>query len=146
MRRPSCSKTTCPVGSANDETRKWSWKKRVYFSVWEDVRVLQGELKIKGPVNGKGALTLGWLIWHECQAMWMFRITCDLMRWDSRSSKVYKVTVSYISRNLTKLWHIFWSNSKNFVSLSMVCACGLSILTILFWSKQLNVHFSLFST
>ena len=37
-------------------------KKLVYFSLWEDVGVLQGELKIKQ----RAAVTLEWLTWHEC--------------------------------------------------------------------------------
>ena len=36
--------------------------KVVYFSLWVDVGVFQGELKIKGPANWKSAVTVESLI------------------------------------------------------------------------------------
>ena len=36
-----------------------------YFSLWEDVGVLEGELKKKGLMNGKGAVTLEWVLQHK---------------------------------------------------------------------------------
>ena len=46
-------------------------KKTVYFSLWEDVGILQGEVKIeqRGDTE-KSVVTLEWLIQDEC-------ILCD---------------------------------------------------------------------
>ena len=40
-------------------------RKMLYFSLWEEVGFLQGELK-KGLIMEKSCLTLEWLIQHEC--------------------------------------------------------------------------------
>ena len=57
--------------------------------MWE---VLQGELKIKkGPINGKSAVLLEWLIRHEfVRYVCPQDDPCDLARWISKSVKFTK--------------------------------------------------------
>ena len=58
-------------------------KRIVYFSLLEDLGVLQEELKIKQrAVNRKSALTLQWLIWDECVSnVGTWDDPCDLARY-----------------------------------------------------------------
>ena len=56
-------KILCYSGNLNDlTTNGLERKKIVYFSFWEDIEILQGELKIKRSVNIKSRLAMQGLI------------------------------------------------------------------------------------
>ena len=104
-------------------------KKIRYFSLWEDVVVLQAEVEIKQKANKQ----------KKCHNSAVAHLTwvcelCGCPRWPmwscyimSRSSKVTNgnyVFVTYVSTNSTKLFHIFEGTSRALASFSLECIYG----------------------
>ena len=99
-------------------------ERKYYIFSWEEVAVLQEELKIKQRlINGKSGVTVEWLIQHECLNFWVLRmshvtfIECqDHPWWQMQTRSLWATWASHLTFLIAvmavELWWIIWHTSK----------------------------------